>query len=220
MGVLRPLKVVLTNYPSGQIEELDADINPEDPSAGKRKVTFSGELWIERDDFREDPPKKYFRLAPGREVRLKYAYYITCSEVIRDSRSGEVTELRCTYDPATKGGWSQDGRKVKGTLHWVSAAHARLAEFRLYDLLFTKPNPDEGGGFIANLNPKSLERIAGYIESGLESASAGSYYQFEREGYFCVDPDSSRDEMVFNRSVSLKDSWARIEEHASHHELG
>jgi glutaminyl-tRNA synthetase len=211
MAVLRPLKVVLTNYPAGQIEELDADVNPEDPSAGKRKIPFGRELWIERDDFREDPPRKFFRLAPGREVRLKYAYYITCTEVVKDAKTGEVAELRCTYDPATKGGWSQDGRKVRGTSHWVSAARARAAEFRLYDRLFTAPNPDAGPGFMSNLNPQSLEKISGYIESGLAGAEAGSHYQFERQGYFCVDPDATPDAMVFNRSVSLKDSWAKIE---------
>jgi glutaminyl-tRNA synthetase len=212
MAVLRPLKLVLTNYPEGQVEELEADINPEDPSAGKRKVPFSRELWIERDDFREDPPRKFFRLAPGREVRLKYAYYITCVDVIKDARTGEVTELHCVYDPATRGGWSQDGRKVKGTSHWISASHACPAEFRLYDRLFTTPNPDEGEGYLSNLNPQSLEKIAGYIEAGLKAASIGGHYQFERQGYFCVDPDSKPDAMIFNRSVSLKDSWAKIAE--------
>jgi glutaminyl-tRNA synthetase len=211
MAVLRPLKIVLTNYPEGQVEELDAEINPEDPSAGKRKVPFSREIWIEQDDFREDPPRKFFRLAPGREVRLKYAYYITCNEVVKDPQTGEIRELRCTYDPSTRGGWSQDGRKVKGTSHWISAAHARKAEFRLYDRLFAKPIPDEGDGFLSNLNPQSLERISGYIEAGLGNAPTGSRYQFERQGYFCVDPDSKPDAMVFNRSVSLKDSWAKIE---------
>jgi len=211
MAVLRPLKVVLTNYPEGQVEELDADVNPEDPSVGKRKIPFSRELWIEREDFREDPPPKFFRLAPGREVRLKYAYYIECTEVVKNPMTGEVTELRCIYDPATKGGWSQDGRKVKGTSHWISAAHACPAEFRLYDRLFTTPDPDDGEGFISNLNPQSLEKITGCIESGLAGASADSHYQFERQGYFCVDPDSKPDAIVFNRSVSLKDSWAKIE---------
>jgi glutaminyl-tRNA synthetase len=211
MAVLRPLKVVLTNYPEGQVEELDADINPEDPSSGKRKVPFSRELWIEQDDFREDPPKKFFRLAPGREVRLKYAYYIKCNEVVKDSQTGKIVELRCTYDPATRGGWSQDGRKVKGTSHWISAAHCCQAEFRLYDRLFTIQNPEEGDGFLSNLNPDSLQRISGYIEAGLSSAAAGSQYQFERQGYFCIDPDCRPDTMVFNRSVPLKDSWAKIE---------
>jgi glutaminyl-tRNA synthetase len=211
MAVLRPLKVVLINYPEGQIEDLEADVNPEDPSAGKRKIPFSREIWIERDDFREDPPRKFFRLAPGREIRLKYAYYITCSEVVKDSQTGEILELRCTYDPATRGGWSQDGRKVKGTSHWVSAAQAHTAEFRLYDRLFTMPNPDEGPGFLSNLNSQSLEKISGYIESGLSIAPIGAHYQFERQGYFCVDPDSTQNAMVFNRSVSLKDSWAKTE---------
>jgi glutaminyl-tRNA synthetase len=209
MGVLRPLKVVLTNYPAGQIEEFDADINPEDPSAGKRKVPFGRELWIEQEDFREDPPKKFFRLAPGREVRLKYAYYITCTEVVKDPNTGVITELRCTFDPESKGGWSKDGRKVKGTSHWISAPHAVPAEFRLYDRLFTKPDPDDEEGFMANLNPNSLEKLTGYIEAGMVGAPAGNVCQFERQGYFCVDPDSTREKMVFNRSVSLKDSWVK-----------
>ncbi len=209
MAVLRPLKVVLTNYPEGQVEALDADINPEDPSAGKRKVPFSRELWIEQEDFQEVPHKKFYRLAPGREVRLKYAFYITCNEVVKDPQTGAITELRCTYDPATRGGWSQDGRKVKGTSHWISAAHACRAEFRLYDRLFTVPNPEEGDGFLAHLNPHSLEKISGYIESALSGAPAGGQYQFERQGYYCVDPDSRSGSMVFNRSVSLKDSWAK-----------
>jgi len=211
MAVLRPLKVVLVNYPEQQLEELEADINPEDPSAGKRKIPFGRELWIEREDFREDPPKKFHRLSPGREVRLKYAYYITCEEVLKDPATGEITELRCAYDPATKGGWSQDGRKVRGTSHWVSAAHCTSAEFRLYDRLFMTSDPDEGEGFLSNMNPQSLEKVRGFIESGLTGAPIGSRYQFERQGYFCVDPDSRPEAMVFNRSVSLKDSWAKIE---------
>jgi glutaminyl-tRNA synthetase len=206
MAVLRPLKVVLTNYPEGMVEEVDADVNPEDSSAGKRKVNFCRELWIEQDDFREDPPKKFFRLSPGREVRLKYAYYIKCNEVIKDPSTGKVVELRCTYDPESKGGWSRDGRKVKGTSHWISIRHASQAEFRLYDRLFTKPDPDEGEDFLANLNPNSLERIHGYIEAGLTQAAPGSYFQFERQGYFCTDPDSKPGAMVFNRSVSLKEA--------------
>ncbi len=210
MAVLRPLKVVLTNYPEGKVEELEADINPENPAAGKRKIPFSRELWIEQEDFREDPPKKFFRLAPGREIRLKYAYYITCINVIKNA-DGVITELHCTYDPETRGGWSKDGRKVKGTSHWVSAAHASPAEFRLYDHLFTVPNPDEGEGYLANLNPKSLEKVSGWIESTMKQAPVGSHFQFERQGYFCVDPDSTQEKMVFNRSVSLKDSWAKIE---------
>jgi glutaminyl-tRNA synthetase len=211
MAVLHPLKLVLTNYPEGKVEEFEADVNPEDPSAGKRKIPFSRELWIEQDDFREDPPKKFYRLSPGREVRLKYAYYITCNEVIKDPYTGEVVELRCTYDPETRGGWVPGGRKVKGTSHWVSAAHASRAEFRLYDRLFTKPNPDEDRQFLANLNPQSLETINGYIEESLAAASAGSRCQFERQGYFCADPDSRPEAPVFNRSVSLKDAWAKIE---------
>jgi glutaminyl-tRNA synthetase len=211
MAVLRPLKVVLTNYPEGRVEEMDADINPEDPSAGKRKVPFSREIWIEQDDFRENPPKKFFRLAPGREIRLKYAYYITCNEAVKDPQTGEVVELHCTYDPATRGGWLPGGRKVKGTSHWISASHASRAEFRLYDRLFTEPNPDKEGQFISNLNPQSLEKISGYIENSLADARIGDCYQFERQGYFCVDPDSIPGVMKFNRTVSLKDSWAKIE---------
>jgi glutaminyl-tRNA synthetase len=209
MAVLRPLKVVLTNYPEGRIEELEADINPEDPSAGKRKIPFGRELWIEQEDFREDPPRKFFRLAPGREVRLKYAYYITCTEAVKNPDTGTIIELRCTYDPETKGGWSKDGRKVKGTSHWIAAGHAVPAEFRLYDRLFTDPNPDEGEGFLTKVNPDSLERLAGLIEADMAGAPAGSRYQFERQGYFCVDPDSGPGLMVFNRSVSLKDSFAK-----------
>ncbi|MDM7998305.1 MAG: glutamine--tRNA ligase/YqeY domain fusion protein [Acidobacteriota bacterium] len=210
MAVLRPLKVVLTNYPEGKVEELGADINPENPAAGKRMVPFSRELWIEQEDFREEPPKKFFRLAPGREIRLKYAYYITCTSVIKNAE-GAITELHCTYDPETRGGWSKDGRKVKGTSHWISAAHAIPAEFRLYDRLFTVPNPDEGDGYLTNLNPQSLEKVSGLIESAMKQAPVGSHFQFERQGYFCVDPDSSQEKPVFNRSVSLKDSWAKIE---------
>ena len=212
MAVLRPLKVVLTNYPQGKTEEVEADINPEDLAAGKRKIPFGRELWIEQEDFREDPPKKFFRLSPGREVRLKYAYYITCTNVIKDPNTGAITELHCTYDPDSKGGWSKDGRRVKGTSHWISTANAVPAEFRLYDRLFTKPDPDDGEGFLSNLNPQSLEKISGFIESGMARAPVGSHYQFERQGYFCTDPDSVKGTMVFNRSVSLKDSWSKIEE--------
>ena len=212
MAVLRPLKVVLTNYPQGKTEEVEADINPEDLAAGKRKIPFGRELWIEQEDFREDPPKKFFRLSPGREVRLKYAYYITCTNVIKDPNTGAITELHCTYDPDSKGGWSKDGRRVKGTSHWISTANAVPAEFRLYDRLFTKPDPDDGEGFLSNLNPQSLEKISGFIESGMAGAPIGSHYQFERQGYFCTDPDSAKGTMVFNRSVSLKDSWSKIEE--------
>ncbi len=212
MAVLRPLKVVLTNYPEGKTEEVEADVNPEDLAAGKRKIPFGRELWIEQEDFREDPPKKFFRLSPGREVRLKYAYYITCTNVIKDPNTGAITELHCTYDPDSKGGWSKDGRRVKGTSHWISTANAVPAEFRLYDRLFTKPDPDDGEGFLSNLNPQSLEKISGFIESGMAGAPVGSHYQFERQGYFCTDPDSAKGTMVFNRSVSLKDSWSKIEE--------
>lgn len=212
MAVLRPLKVVLTNYPEGKVEEVEADVNPEDLPAGKRKIPFNRELWIEQEDFREDPPKKFFRLSPGREVRLKYAYYITCNEVIKDPNTGAIAELRCTYDPESRGGWTEDRRKVKGTSHWISAANAVPAEFRLYDRLFSKPDPDEGEGFLSNLNPQSLEKIEGLIESGMAGAPVGNNYQFERQGYFCVDPDSVQGKMVFNRSVSLKDAWSRIEE--------
>jgi glutaminyl-tRNA synthetase len=209
MAVLRPLKVTIDNYPEGRTEELEADINPEDPAAGKRIVPFSRELWIERDDFMEDPPKNFFRLSPGKEVRLKYAYYVACTGVIKDPSTGEIVELRCTYDPATRGGWSEDGRKVRGTSHWISTAHSVPAEFRLYDRLFTKPNPDEGGGYIANLNPASLETLRGFVEKQLAGAQSGAGYQFERQGYFCADPDSSRQAPIFNRSVSLKDSWRK-----------
>ena len=212
MAVLRPLKVILTNYPEGRTEEVEADVNPEDLAAGKRKIPFGRELWIEQEDFREDPPKKFFRLSPGREVRLKYAYYITCTKVVKDANTGAITELHCTYDPDSKGGWSKDGRRVKGTLHWISTANAVPAEFRLYDRLFTKPDPDSGEGFLSNLNPQSLEKILGFIESGMAGAPVGSHYQFERQGYFCVDPDSAKGSTVFNRSVSLKDSWSKFEE--------
>jgi glutaminyl-tRNA synthetase len=214
MAVLRPLKVVIENYPQGKIEELDAINNPEDPSAGTRKVPFSGEFYIERDDFMEEPPKKFFRLAPGREVRLRYAYFVTCTDVIKDT-SGEVIELRCTYDPATRGGDAPDGRKVKSTLHWVSARGAIEAEVRLYDHLFTKENPDdtaEGEDFTSNLNPNSLEVLSSCrVEPSLACAEPYSRYQFERLGYFCVDPDSSPEKLVFNRTVTLRDTWARLQ---------
>jgi len=215
MAVLRPLRVVIVNYPEDQVEELEALNNPEDPGMGSRKVPFSRVLYIEREDFREDPPKEFFRLAPGREVRLRYAYYITCVGVVKDERTGEVIELHCTYDPKTRSGWSSDGRKVKATLHWVSAPHALEAEVRLYEHLFTKPNPsDEGEGsdFRAYLNPNSLITLkACRVEPSLANATPGSHYQFERQGYFCVDPDSSDGALVFNRTVSLRDSWAKIE---------
>jgi glutaminyl-tRNA synthetase len=216
MGVLQPLKVVLINYPEGQVEELEAVNNPEDPAQGTRMVPFSRELYLEREDFMEEPPKKFFRLAPGREVRLRYAYFIKCEEVIKDPASGEVVELRCTYDPATRGGYAPDGRRVKATLHWVSAAHAIPAEVRLYDRLFTKPVPgeDHGGDFKADLNPASLQVLtACRLEPGLSNAAPGSFYQFERQGYFCVDSkDSMPSAPVFNRTVTLKDAWARIQQ--------
>jgi len=265
MGVLRPLKVVIDNYPEGQVEELDAINNPEDPAAGTRKVPFSKTLYIEQDDFRETPPPKYFRLFPGQEVRLRYAYFVRCTHVVKDPASGAVTEVHCTYDPATRGGDSPDGRKVKGTIHWVSAAHAVDCEVRLYDHLFSKPDPNEvdvaaiaddkaggaavrgsegqpdeyemlagsgpldadlaretaGGGpveapsrpeWLSNLNPKSLEIIAdAKLEPSVRAAAAGTRYQFERHGYFCVDPDSAPGKPVFNRTVTLKDTWAKIE---------
>jgi len=215
MAVLNPLKVVIENYPENQSEELDAINNPEDESAGKRKVPFSRELYIEQDDFREDPPRKFFRLAPGREVRLRYAYFITCTDVIKDEQ-GNITELRCTYDPATKGGSAPDGRKVKATMHWVSAQHAFNAKVRLYDHLFAKPDPfdfKEGGDFKDNLNPNSLVMVkSAKLEPSLAEAKPGERYQFERLGYFCVDTvDSSEDSPLFNRTVTLRDSWAKIE---------
>ena len=214
MAVLDPLKLVITNYPEGQVEEMQAINNPEDLDAGTRPVPFSRELYIEREDFREDPPPKYFRLAPGREVRLRYAYFITCQEVVKDEH-GQVVELRCTYDPTTRGGDAPDGRKVKATLHWVSAAHALPAEVRLYDRLFIKENPEEveqGQDFRANLNPDSLKVLSTpLVEASLQSALPGERYQFERQGYFCVDPDSQPGKLVFNRTVALKDIWAKIE---------
>ena len=215
MGVLRPLKVVVTNYPAGQTEELDVVNNPENPAAGTRKVPFSRELYIEQDDFREDPPKKFFRLAPGREVRLRCGYFITCTDVVKDPASGQVTELRCTYDPATRGGDAPDGRKVKATLHWVSAAHAVTAEVRLYDRLFTVEEPGKVEDYRTVLNPASLEIVAGAkIEPFAAALPAETRVQFERIGYFCVDKDSAPGKPVFNRTVTLKDSWAKIERNA------
>jgi len=213
MAVMNPLKVVLTNFPADQTQELDVINNPEDLDAGTRKVPFGRELYIERDDFREDPPPKFFRLAPGREVRLRNAYFITCVDVVKDA-NGEVIELRCTYDPATRGGDAPDGRKVKATLHWVSAKHAVCAEARLYDHLFVKPDPDDvepGGSFFDNLNPDSLVVTTCYAEPSVIGAAPGARYQFERQGYFCVDRDSSPDKLVFNRTVTLRDTWAKIE---------
>ncbi len=212
MGILNPVKVVITNYPEGQSEEVDAVNNPEDPSAGTRKVPFSRELYLERDDFMEEPPKKFYRLSPGREVRLRWAYFITCQEAIKDA-SGNITELRCTYDPATKGGDAPDGRKVKATLHWVSAKHAIDAEARLYDKLFTKENPDdapEGQDFTANLNPDSLKVIPDCkCEPALAKVKPGEAIQLERLAYFCVDPDSRGGKLVLNRTVPLKESWGK-----------
>jgi len=215
MAVLRPLRVVLENYPEGRVEEVEAVNNPEDPGMGTRKVPFSRVLYIERDDFREVPPKKFFRLAPGQEVRLRYAYIIKCVRVVKEARTGEIVELRCTYDPETRSGGPQAGRKVKGTIHWVSATHALDAEVRLYDHLFVKADAGdvpEGQDYTVNLNPSSLERLRGVkVEPSLAGAQPGSRYQFERQGYFCVDPDSAAGRLVFNRTVALRDSWAKIE---------
>jgi len=210
MVVLDPVKVIITNYPEEQVEELDADNNPEDESAGKRKLPFTRELYIERSDFMEDPPKKFFRLGPGREVRLKHAYYITCTDFIK-SENGDVTELHCTYDPATKGGWSDDGRKVRGTLHWVSVQHAVDAEVRLYNHLFNVDNPEaDGDDFIQHLNPDSLIiNTQAKLEPGLQKAKANTNYQFLRNGYFCLDADSAQENIVFNRTVGLRDSWGK-----------
>ena len=215
MGVLRPLRVVIENFPEGEVDYLDAVNNPEDESAGTRKVPFSRVLYIERDDFMEDPPKKFYRLSPGREVRLRYAYFITCTDVIKDEKTGEVVELRCTYDPATRGGGSPDGRQVKATLHWVSAEHAVEAEVRLYEALFLAENPadiKDEEDFKTYMNPKSLEVLKScLLEPGLRDAAPGSHYQFERQGYFCVDPvDSTPEALVFNRTATLRDTWAKI----------
>ncbi len=215
LGVLRPLRVVITNYPEGQVEELEAINNPEDETMGTRKVPFSRVLYIEQDDFREVPPPKYRRLIPGREVRLRYGYFITCVDVVKDEKTGEIVELHCTYDPETRGGNAPDGRKVKATLHWVSAAHAIEVETRLYDRLFLATNPDdveEGLDFKSNLNPNSLEILKGcFVEQSLADAPPGRTYQFERQGYFCVDPIASQNgKLVFNRTISLRDSWAKI----------
>jgi len=207
MAVLRPLKVVIENYPEGQVEELDAVNHPDDPAAGSRKIKFGRELYIEAEDFMETPPKKFFRLAPGTEVRLRYAYFITCREVKKNAQ-GDVTELRCTFDPATKGGNAPDGRKVKGTIHWVSVAHALPAEVRLYNPLFTKPAPN-AENFTADLNLHSLEVREARIEPALAETKAGQVVQFERNGYFCADPDTTRDKPVFNRTIGLRDTWAK-----------
>jgi glutaminyl-tRNA synthetase len=213
MAVLNPLKLIIDNYPEDQVEQLEAINNPEDDSAGKRLVPFSKVLFIEKDDFMENPPKKYFRLSPGNEVRLRYGYYVKCTHIVKDD-NGEILEVHCTYDPETRGGYSPDGRKVKGTIHWVSAQHALEAEIRLYDRLFNTPDPDnteEGKTFLDNLNPDSLTILAGCkIEPSLKNSLAGDRFQFERQGYYCTDLDSTQDSLVFNRTVSLKDSWAKI----------
>ncbi|HOA24521.1 MAG TPA: glutamine--tRNA ligase/YqeY domain fusion protein [Aggregatilineales bacterium] len=215
MAVLRPLKVVIENYPEGQTEWLEAINNPEDESAGTRTIPFSRELYIEQEDFMEEPVKKFYRLAPGREVRLRYGYFITCTDVVKDE-NGQIIELRCTYDPETRGGYAPDGRKVKATLHWVSAEHARQAEVRLFDRLFLTENPDdapEGQDFIANLNPNSLEVVENaYVEPSLAEAKPGDRFQFERLGYFCMDPDSTPEKPVFNRTVALRDTWKKIQQ--------
>lgn len=211
MGVLEPIKVIITNYPDNEIEYLDAKNNPEDESAGKRKLAFSKEIFIDKNDFMENPPKKFFRLSPGKEVRLKFAYYIVCENVIKDG-NGEITEIHCSYDPNTKGGMSEDGRKVRGTLHWVSAQECIKAEVRLYDRLFMSDNPENNGDFIDDLNPESLSVIKkAKLEASLSTASTKTIYQFERTGYFIIDSkDSSVDNLIFNRAVSLRDSWARL----------
>lgn len=209
MAVLKPLKVVITNYPEGQTEYFDSENNPEDTTAGTRKIPFSRVIYIEQDDFMENPPRKYFRLAPGREVRLKSAYYIKCEEVVKDA-SGAIVELRCTYDPDSRGGTTADGRRVQGTLHWVSAAHAVPAEVRLYNQLFLTEDPEQGGDFMVNVNPDSLQLITEcLVEPGLREADLGQRFQFMRQGYFCLDPDTKTDKLVFNRIVSLKDTWSK-----------
>jgi len=211
MAVLQPLKVVIENYPEGQVEELEAVNNPEDPTMGTRKIPFSREIWIDRDDFREDPPKKYFRLSPGAEVRLRWSYIIKCVGVVRDEKTGEIVELRCTYDPATRTSNPTD-RKIKGTIHWVSAQHAIPAEVRLYEQLFTTPKPDEAENWLDDMNPNSLQVVNNaVVEPSLANTKAGEYYQFERVGYFCTDPDSKTGQLVFNRTVSLRDTWGKIE---------
>jgi glutaminyl-tRNA synthetase len=209
MGVLRPLKLVIDNYSDELVEEMEAVNNPEDPAAGTRKVPFSKVLYIEQDDFREEPPPKYHRLYPGNEVRLRYAYFVTCTRVVKDPQTGEVTEVHCTYDPATRGGDSPDGRRVKSTIHWVSAQHAILAEIRLYDRLFTVENPDSDS-FKEYLNPDSLEVLEAYVEPDMENAQPGYTLQFERQGYFCVDTDTTPEKLVINQTVPLRDTWAKI----------
>ncbi len=215
MAVLNPVKIVIDNYPEAQVEMLTADNNPEDENAGTREIPFSREIYIERDDFMENPPRKFYRLAPGREVRLKHAYYITCESVIKDENTGEIVEIHCSYDPETHGGWSDDGRRVQGTLHWVSAEHAIDAEVRLYDPLFTEKEPEnaaDGADWIQFINPNSLEVLnTAKVEPSLVDATTGSRFQFLRIGYFCVDPDTTPDRLVFNRTVPLRDSWAKIQ---------
>ena len=212
MAVLDPLKVVITNYPENLIEEVEAVNNPENPDRGSRKIQFTKELYIERDDFTENPPPKYYRLSPGAEVRLRYGYYIRCTNVVKDS-DGNITEIHCTYDPATKGGSSPDGRKVQGTIHWVSANFGLEAEVRLFDRFFVNENPDEvaeGKDFKSNLNPDSLKVVTAFVEPSLKNANAFDHFQFERVGYFNVDPDSTPNKLVFNRTVSLRDSWSKM----------
>jgi glutaminyl-tRNA synthetase len=214
MAAIRPLKVIIDNYPDDLVEEMDAVNNPEDASAGTRKVPFSKVIYIEQDDFREVPPAKYYRLFPGNEVRLRYAYFIKCTHVVKNE-AGEVIEVHATYDPTTKGGDAQDGRKVKSTIHWVSAKHAKEVEVRMYDRLFNKENPEEGDeGFLGCLNPTSLETLTGYVEPALASAEVGSRFQFERLGYFCVDKESTPDKPVFNLTVNIKDTWTKVEKKA------
>jgi glutaminyl-tRNA synthetase len=210
MGVLRPLKLVIDNYPEDKVEELEAINNPEDPKAGMRSLPFSKVLYIEQDDFREEPPPRYHRLYPGNEVRLRYAYFVTCTSVVRDQATGEIIEVHCSYDPATRGGDAPDGRRVKSTIHWVSAGHAVPAEVRLYDRLFTVENPDSDS-FKEYLNPDSLEILQALVEPNLVKAEPGFRLQFERQGYFCIDTDSSPGKLVFNRTVPLRDTWAKIE---------
>jgi glutaminyl-tRNA synthetase len=210
-AVLRPLRLVIENYPEGQVEEMEAVNNPEEPSAGTRKVPFARELWIERDDFMEDPPSKFFRLAPGREVRLRYAYFVTCTDVVKDA-SGEIVELRCTYDPETRGGDAPDGRRPKATLHWLSLEQAVPAEVRLYDRLFTRSDPDADGDLFADLNPNSETVLEGcQVEPALAEVPVGETVQFERLGYFCRDSDSTPGRLIFNRTLGLRDTWARVQ---------
>jgi len=214
MAVLRPLKVVIDNYPEDKVEWLEADNNPEDPEMGKREIPFSRIIYIEQEDFMEDPPKKYYRLSPGKEIRLKHAFYITCVDVIKDDKTGEILEVHCTYDPESRGGWTNDGRKVKGTSHWVSAKHAIPAEVRLYNHLFTQENPEdvkEGESFTDYIDPDSLEVLSGaMVEPHLQEKNPGDHFQFLRQGYFCLDKDSTKEKMVFNRTVALRDSWAKL----------